>query len=69
MFAASGSTITAAISSPRSANTVRTASEPLYGAVSVSRAEPSVTPGEPGIPSVATPDPAPFASSGSEWPW
>ena len=41
----------------------------LNGTVSVSRAAPSVTPGDPGRPSVATPLPAPFASSASEWPW
>ena len=62
MFAATGSTITAAISPPRAPNASRTASTSLNGAESVSRAAPSVTPGEPGMPKVATPEPAPFAS-------
>ena len=34
--------------------------------VIVSLAAPSVTPGEPGMPNVATPEPAPFASNASE---
>ena len=57
MFAATGSTMTAAIVSPRSAKTFPSASTSLNGTVSVSRAAPSVTPGEPGIPNVATPLP------------
>ena len=69
MFAATGSTMTAAIASPRSAKTFPSASTSLKGTVSVSRAAPSVTPSEPGIPKVATPLPAPFASSASECPW
>ena len=69
MFAAIGSTITAAIASPCSAKIALAAPRSLKGAVSVSLAEPSVTPGEPGIPKVATPEPAPFASKPSECPW
>ena len=53
MFAATGSTMTAAIVSPCSAKTFPSASTSLKGTVSVSRAAPSVTPGEPGIPNVA----------------
>ena len=69
MFAATGSTTTTATSLPRSAKSARTASRSLNGAVSVSRAAPSVTPGDDGIPSVASPLPAPLASSESECPW
>jgi hypothetical protein len=69
MFAATGSTMTAAIRSPCCSNSERTASGSLNGAVTVSRAAPSVTPGDPGIPNVATPLPAPLASSASECPW
>ena len=69
MLAATGSTITAAIASPRSANSAAIASGSLYGAVRVSCAAPSVTPGEPGRPSVASPDPPPLANSASECPW
>ena len=66
MFAATGSTTTTAISRPRSPKIARTASSSLNGAVIVSLADPSVTPGEPGMPNVATPEPAPFASNASE---
>jgi hypothetical protein len=69
MFAATGSTMTAATVSPCSAKTFPTASTSLKGTVSVSRAAPSVTPGEPGMPNVAMPLPAPFASNASECPW
>ena len=66
MFAAIGSTMTTATSAPRSAKIDRTAPRSLNGAVIVSLAAPSVTPGDPGMPSVATPEPAPFASNASE---
>ena len=69
MLAATGSTATTATSSPRSAKIARTASRSLYGAVSVSFALPSVTPGDDGIPRVASPLPAPLARSESECPW
>ena len=63
MFPATGSTSTAAISSPRAANSASTAARSLNGATSVSATVAGVTPGESGSPSVATPEPA-AASSG-----
>ena len=59
----------AAIASPRAAKTFSSASTSLNGTVSVSRAAPSVTPGDPGTPNVAMPLPAPIARSASECPW
>ncbi len=61
MFAATGSTITAATSSAISGTT-------LYGTTTVSATLAFVTPAEPGRPSVATPLPA-SASNASLWPW
>ena len=68
MFAATGSTITQAMSPPRASNRSWTASTELYEATSVSAAVAPVTPGESGRPKVATPEPA-RASSASAWPW
>ena len=68
MLPAMGSTMTQATSPSCAFKTRSTASRSLYGTTSVSRAAPSVTPGVPGMPSVATPLPA-FASSASECPW
>ena len=68
MLPATGSTMTAAISSPRRAKTSSTAIASLKGTVSVSAAVPAVTPGLSGRPSVATPEPA-CTSSESPWPW
>ena len=47
----------------------RVASRSLNGAVSVSPAVAWVTPGDDGMPNVASPLPAPFAKSESECPW
>ena len=58
MFAATGSTSTAATSSPCRANTSSTAASSLYGTATVSATVPSVTPALPGSPNVATPLPA-----------
>ena len=62
MLPHTGSMITAAMSpfSPSSppSNTARMAARSFHGTTSVSFAVPSVTPADPGIPSVATPDPA-----------
>ena len=57
MFAAIGSTRTAAISSPCSASAASSAARSLYGTTIVSATVPSVTPAEPGSPNVATPLP------------
>ena len=68
MFAGQASVMTQAISSPRAANSARTASASLYGSTTVSAADAPVTPGVSGSPNVATPDPA-ATSSASTWPW
>ena len=58
MLPATGSTMTAAISRPRSRKSVRTASRSLNGAVSVSCASGPGTPALSGIEKVAPPEPA-----------
>jgi len=58
MLPAIGSTITAAISSPHSANSALAASASLYGRVMVKSASALGTPGESGTPSVSAPEPA-----------
>ena len=58
MLPATGSTITQAMSSPRSDKVLRTASISLYGRLIVSFARSAGTPGLSGIPKVAAPDPA-----------
>jgi len=58
MLPATGSTMTAAISRPRSRKMARTASRSLNGAVSVSCASGSGTPALSGIENVAPPEPA-----------
>jgi hypothetical protein len=68
MFAAHGSTITHAIASPSRSKARRVASRSLNGTTIVSATAPAVIPGVPGMPSVATPEPA-AARSASEWPW
>ena len=68
MFAATGSTITAAIAPALASNSARTAARSLYGATSVSAAAAAGTPGLSGRLSVAWPDPA-CTSSPSAWPW
>ena len=68
MFAATGSTITAAMPSPCLTNASAAASRSLYGTTIVSAAAPVGTPGVDGIASVASPEPA-LASSASAWPW
>ena len=67
-FPTIGSTMTAAISFGWVSNAASTAAMSLYGRASVSAAISSGTPAEPGMPNVATPDPA-FTSSPSECPW
>ena len=68
MFPATGSTTMHASPSPHCATAAATASMSLYGQTIVSAAAPDGTPGEPGMPSVAIPEPA-LASSASAWPW
>ena len=68
MFAAIGSTMIAASPSPCCMTASAAASLSLYGTTIVSAAAPFGTPGEAGIPSVASPEPAP-ASRASAWPW
>ena len=68
MFAASGSTMNAAISPGNASNAASSASASLYGTTIVSAATASGTPGLPAIPSVATPDPA-ATRNASPWPW
>ena len=68
MLAATGSTMTAAISLPSREKISLQASKSLYGASSVSATTASGTPGVPGTEKVATPDPA-AARKGSAWPW
>lgn len=58
MFAGAASVMTAAMSLPRAAKTASTAARSLYGSTIVSAAAAAVTPAEPGIASVASPDPA-----------
>ena len=67
MFPATGSTITAAISPPRSRKIARTASRSLYATVSVSAASAAGTPALSGIENVAPPEPA-RTSRLSAWP-
>ncbi len=57
-LAATGSTMIAAIRPGCAANAAATASRSLYGSTTVSLAAPAVTPAEPGIASVASPEPA-----------
>ncbi len=68
MLAPTGSTRTAAIVFPAWRKVASTAPRSLKGTTSVSAAVPSVTPGESGSPSVATPDPA-LTSRESACPW
>ena len=68
MLPATGSTMSAAISSPRSSNTSVSAATSLYSTSSVSAVVPLVTPGLSGSASVSTPLPA-AARKPSEWPW
>ena len=68
MFPHTGSTMTAARSFPWAATTASTAATSLNGTTSVSATVPAGTPGEPGMPRVATPEPA-ETSSESAWPW
>src|SRR5437867_3869305 len=68
MLPATGSTMTAAISSPRARKSARSASRSLNGALRVSAASGAGTPPESGIEKVAPPDPA-FTSRLSAWPW
>src|SRR5690606_6371728 len=63
MFAGAASVMTAATSSPRVANTSRTAATSLYGTTTVCAAVAAVTPAEPGSPKVATPEPAAVSSA------
>jgi hypothetical protein len=68
MLAATGSTNSAAMSDPKRSNASSTARSSLKGTTTVSATVPSVTPADPGRPSVATPLPA-ATSSASTWPW
>ena len=68
MFPATGSTMIAASPSPYLATAAAAASTSLYGTTIVSAATAGGTPGDDGIPSVASPEPA-DASSASAWPW
>ena len=68
MFPATGSTITAAVFVACSAKYAAKASTELYGSTAVSDVNASGTPGDPGIPRVATPLPA-LARRWSAWPW
>jgi hypothetical protein len=67
-LAGSGSTMTHAISAPRSANSRARAGSSSSGSTSVSAAISLGTPAELGVPKVASPEPA-FTSSPSAWPW
>ncbi len=69
MFAGTGSTISAATVPSFASKSDAIPARSLKGAITVSCAAPAVTPGVPGIPNVATPLPAPRASSASECPW
>ena len=68
MFAATGSTITAAISPGNRGNAASRAATSLYGTTVVSAASSSGTPGLPAIPSVARPEPA-ATRKASPCPW
>ena len=68
MLPATGSTITQARSSPCRSASARAASRSLYSQIRVSAVTAAGTPGEAGIASVASPEPA-CASSASTWPW
>ena len=68
MFAATGSTITAATCPGLASSRRSTEFRSLYCAISVSCAAPRVTPLESGSPCVSAPEPAP-TSIASEWPW
>ena len=65
MFAAHGSTISAAISLPYSSKSFSTEAVSLYFARSVYFVQPSVTPAPDGIACVISPEPA-FTSNPSE---
>ena len=67
MLPATGSTITAAIRSPRSANAFSAAAIELNGSAMVVSAKPAGTPAVSAIPSVAMPEPA-FTSNESTCP-
>ena len=66
MLAAIGSASSAATSCSASARL--TASRSFHGTTTVAAACAGSTPGLPGTPSVASPEPA-SASRPSEWPW
>ena len=68
IFAATGSTMIAAIFPRMLAKNVSTLPKSLYGAFSVSRASASGTPGQAAMPSVARPEPASERKL-SAWPW
>ena len=68
MFPATGSTMIAARPSPYSATAAATPSRSLYSQTIVSAITPVGTPGDDGIPSVASPEPA-LARNWSAWPW
>ncbi|SIN04867.1 Uncharacterised protein [Mycobacteroides abscessus subsp. abscessus] len=68
MLQGAASVITAAIFPGCSSKAFRTASRSLYGSTMVSAAVAAVTPAEPGIARVATPEPA-SDSSASTCPW
>ena len=68
MLPATGSTMTAAIRSPRRRKRSHTASRSLKATVSVSSASAAGTPLLSGMPNVAPPEPA-FTSRLSAWPW
>ena len=68
MLPATGSTRMQAISPRQRVKASATAVEIVEGRLHGQLANASGTPGEPGIPSVATPLPAP-TSSASAWPW
>ena len=68
MFAATGSTITAATRPGLRSNRARTLAGSLYRASSVCAAASAVTPALAGSDSVASPEPA-CARSPSAWPW
>ena len=68
MFPTTGSTMTAAIVSPRAAKRARSAGMSLYGSVTVFAAVLAGTPAESGMPSVMAPEPA-FTRRKSACPW
>jgi hypothetical protein len=68
MLPGTPSTIAQARSAPWAANARSSASSSLNGTTIVPAVTAAGTPGDDGIPSVASPDPA-SASSASTWPW